>query len=118
MTTMKLRILTLAGLAVTALAASSPSFARGYDDHSRYSRYERDYRDDHRHRYSQNRHRFDRRRDVVVARPVYIDRRPVVVERHVYVEQPTYNHQPQGSLGAIIGGAIGAYVGERATDGR
>jgi hypothetical protein len=118
MTTMKLRILTLAGLAVTALAASAPSFARGYDDHSRYVRYERDYRDDHRYRYSQNRPRFDRRRDVVVARPVYIDRRPVVVERRVYVEQPVYNQQPQGSLGEIIGGAIGAYIEERATDGR
>jgi len=118
MTTMKFRILTLAGLAVTALAVSSPSFARGYEDHSRYGRYERDYRDDHRHRYSHNRDRFDRRRDVVVARPVYIDRRPVVVERRVYVEQPVYNQAPQGSLGEIIGGAIGAYIEERANDRR
>lgn len=115
---LNIRILTLAGLAVASLAASAPSWARGYEDHSRHGRYERDYRDDHRHRYSNSRHRFDRRHDVVVARPVYIDRRPVVVERHVYVEQPAYNQAPQGSLGAIIGGAIGAYVGERATDGR
>lgn len=118
MKTRILRFLALAGLAVSAVAVSSSTWARGYDDHARHGRYERDYHADHRYRHARERHRFDRRHDVVVARPVYIDRRPVVVERHVYVEQPAYNQAPQGSLGAIIGSAIGAYVGERATDGR
>jgi hypothetical protein len=36
----------------------------------------------------------------------------------VYVEQPVYNQAPQGSLGEIIGGAIGAYIEERANDRR
>jgi len=113
-----LRILTLAGLAVASLAASAPGWARGYDDHSRHGRYERDYRDDYRDRHSRNRHRFDRRHDVVVHRPVYIEQRPVIIERRVYVEQPVYNQAPQGSLGEILGGAIGAFIEERATAGR
>jgi hypothetical protein len=29
-----------------------------------------------------------------------------------------YNPAPQASIGAIIGGAIGAIVGDRVTDGR
>lgn len=113
-----LRILTLAGLAVASLAASAPGWARGFDDHSRHGRHERDYRDAHRDRDFHNGHRFHRRHDVVVNRPVYIEQRPVYIERRVYVEQPVYNQAPQGSLGEIIGGAIGAYVEERATAGR
>ena len=120
MKTPKLRLLSLAGLAASALICSTPLLARDFNDYPRHISYERDYRGDHDRRHGIERHH------VVMERPVYLHRRPIIVERPVHVHQerviyrdapaPIYaNPAPQVSLGAIIGAALGTIVENRIT---
>ena len=107
MKTTTLRRLSLVGLAISALAASSPLWARDHDDDRYYPRrvaYERD----HRYYAEHDRRQFEPQRRVVVERPVYVER-PVVVYD---APQPSYGAAPDNrTLAAVaVGTAIGTIL--------
>jgi hypothetical protein len=105
MKTTTLRKLSLAGLAVSALAASSPLWARDRDDDRYYPRHAA-YERDHRYYAEHDRRHFEPRRALVVERPVYLER-PVVVYRDA--PQPYYGNVPDDRTLAAV--AIGTAVG-------
>jgi hypothetical protein len=105
MKTTTLRKLSLTGLAVAALAASSSLWARDRDDDRylpRHASHERE------HRYYPEHHwrQFEPRRALVIERPMYLER-PLVVYRNA--PQPYYGNVPDDRTLAAV--AIGTAVG-------
>ena len=101
MKTTTLRKLSLAGLAVSALAASSSLWARDHDD-GRYTPRRAAYARDHRYYAEHDRRHFERQRTVVVERPVYLER-PMVIPPPYYDAASADRTLAAVVLGAVIG---------------
>jgi uncharacterized protein YcfJ len=105
----------LAGVAALTLAAASFGTQAGdrYDDDRGYGRdYDYDYRD-----HDRGRHHGDRAR-VVRVEPIHDRVRYSVPVEHCWEERVRYSRGSDRTGAAIVGGAVGAVIGNRVGDGR
>jgi uncharacterized protein YcfJ len=110
----------LAGIAALVLGTVSVAQADGRhdraDDRDR-DRYDRDYRDRDYDRRDRHDHR-DRRARVIDVDPIYERVRYTVPVEHCWDERVRYSRGSNRTEAAIVGGALGAVIGNRVGDGR